>query len=72
MSKSDSKDSFEKVRKNLTLPVKRDNHLDVWAEETFDRLSKHTSHQKERQQNLEADLGELMDRFDDLTDSYVH
>lgn len=71
MSESDCKDGLDQVTEKLTNLDPTEEHLDVWAEETFDRLSKQTKYQKKRQLSLQADLGELMDTFEELTDSYV-
>ena len=56
---------------NITLPKKRVGHLDLWAEDTFELLSNHTRRQRKRQKRLETDLGELMETFDELTDTYL-
>ena len=72
MSEGKRKSGFEKVRNNLTKPVPTEDHIDAWAEETFDRLSNQTRHQQRRQSELKADLGELMDTFDELSDSYAN
>lgn len=72
MSEGKRKDGLDEVRDKLTEPGPTEEHLDVWAEETFDRLSKQTKYQKKRQLSLQADLGELMDAFEELTDSYAN
>lgn len=72
MSEGNRKSGFDKVINNVARPQQTEDHLDVWAEETFDRLSKQTKYQKKRQLSLKSDLGELMDTFDELSDSYVN
>lgn len=56
---------------NITLPKKPVSHLDLWAENTFNRLSNHTNRQHSRQRQLQADIGALMETFDDLTNTYL-
>jgi len=72
MSERNRKNGLDEITENLTQADPTEEHLDVWAEETFDRLSKQTKHQKRRQLSLQADLGELMDTFDELSDSYAN
>ena len=72
MSEGNRKSGFDKVINNVTRPEQTEDHLDVWAEETFDRLSKQTKHQKKRQLKLQADLGELLDAFDELSESHTN
>lgn len=66
MSERDRGGGVEDFREALMQPAKTDDHLDVWAEETFDRLTKQSKHQEQREQKLQADLGELLDTFEEL------
>ncbi|MEM6461387.1 MAG: hypothetical protein AAF724_05680 [Pseudomonadota bacterium] len=73
MSKRDGDSDFVAYDgwNNITLPKRRADHLDLWAQDTFDRLSDHTLRQRQRQRQLEGDLDALMKTFDDLSDTYL-
>ena len=70
MSESNRVNERDDFRDALMQPAQTEDHFEVWAEETFDRLTKQTKHQKRRAQELQTDLGELMDAFEELS-SYV-